>query len=201
MLRALRSLALVLCVTVVIPVELEFAAQPSLAPQPRAPVPSAVNSAAVVPTVGAPASRTNMTQPQAEPEPRTLDGVAWLNRVRTRAGLNAVTIDSWLSAAAQAHADYLVRNRGNPQLAGLNAHTEDLSLPLASEAGRDAGLNSDIDIRVNSVFDAVQGLLEAPLHQASLLDPNLQRVGVGAGRSGADFDVVIDVGHGINGHV
>jgi hypothetical protein len=126
--------------------------------------------------------------------------MAMLNDIRAREGLGPVTIDKDLSLATQAHAAYLVANVGKPQLEGLNAHDEDLSLPGATKAGRDAGLASDIARGTLSVVDSMIGLLAAPLHQRWLLEPGLKRVGIGvAAYSFGGLAVVIDVGHGLVG--
>jgi hypothetical protein len=124
--------------------------------------------------------------------------MALLNDIRSKAGVGPVSVDSQLSAATQAHAAYLVANSGKPQLEGLNAHDEDLSLPGATKAGREAGLESDIARGPASVVDSMVGLLAAPLHQRWLLEPSLKRVGMGvATYSTGGLAVVIDVGHGL----
>lgn len=57
-----------------------------------------------------------------------------LGRHRSVSGLPAVDGDS--GSGAQAHATYLARNLGRPEVAGLRVHEEDQALPGATAEGR-----------------------------------------------------------------
>jgi uncharacterized protein YkwD len=109
--------------------------------------------------------------------------LAEVNVCRAQAGLKPVVLDDALSQACLKHARYLVSNEGHPALEGLKAHDEDLSLPGASAAGRDAGLKSDISIGDFAPIDGVKAWLATLYHRVPILEPTLERIGFACARS------------------
>jgi hypothetical protein len=103
-----------------------------------------------------------------------------LSRHRAVSGLLAV--DGDLEAGAQAHASYLARNFGRPEVAGLRVHEEDASLPGATAEGATAAKRSHVASGDQSAAPMIDGLIGAPLHRHALMDPRLDRIGIG--RSG-----------------
>ena len=119
-----------------------------------------------------------------------------VNSYRKRAGLEAVALDAGLTKGCRAHADYLVRNAGNPSTEGLGGHDEDPKLPGYSEEGRRAGKASDIAFDVDPLA-AVPDWMATFFHRVPLLDPDLRRVGFGAARGEkVGWIVVLDVTSG-----
>jgi hypothetical protein len=100
-----------------------------------------------------------------------------LNEFRKIAGLPAVTLDPALSKGCQAHANYLLKNIDQPSTQGLGAHDEDPKLPGYTEEGAKAGKSSDIHF-IDPVT-SVDGWMATPYHRFPLVDPTLQRVGIG----------------------
>lgn len=103
-----------------------------------------------------------------------------LGRHRVVSGLLAV--DGDLEWGAQAHASYLARNYGRPEVAGLRVHEEDMSLPGATAEGATAAKRSHVASGDQSAAWMIDGLIGAPLHRHALMDPRLDRIGLG--RSG-----------------
>jgi uncharacterized protein YkwD len=107
--------------------------------------------------------------------------VAQVNGYRKLAGLGAVELDAGLTKGCRAHADYLVRNAGDPSTEGLGGHDENPKLPGYSEEGRRAGKSSDIAFDVEPLA-AVPDWMATLFHRIPLLDPELRRVGFGASK-------------------
>jgi uncharacterized protein YkwD len=117
------------------------------------------------------------------------DWLGALNAYRAMVRLDPVTVDPKLSAGDLAHAKYLVMNyaaeiaRG--ESLGGEMHREDPSRPGYSEAGRDAGLHSDVNEWIAAAGNArtvswsIDSWMTAPFHRANLLNPALHRVGYG----------------------
>ena len=103
-----------------------------------------------------------------------------LSRHRAVSGLPAV--DGDLESGSQAHASYLSRNFGRPEVAGLRVHEEDASLPGATAEGAIAAKRSHVASGDQSAAPMIDGLIGAPLHRHALMDPRLDRIGIG--RSG-----------------
>jgi uncharacterized protein YkwD len=122
--------------------------------------------------------------------------VEQVNGYRKQAGLDAVALDAGLTKGCRAHADYLVRNAGNPATEGLGGHDEDPKLPGYSEEGQRAGKASDIAFDVDPLA-AVPDWMATLFHRVPLLDPELARVGFGATRGEkSGWVVVLDVTSG-----
>ncbi len=112
-----------------------------------------------------------------------------LNAYRAMVRLDPVTLDAKLSAGDLAHAKYLVTNYASEisrgESLGGGMHREDSSRPGYSEAGREAGLHSDVNEWVaipgsrKTVSWAIDSWMTAPFHRANILNPALHRVGYG----------------------
>ena len=100
-----------------------------------------------------------------------------LGRHRTVSGLPAVHGDS--GSGAQAHATYLARNLGRPEVAGLRVHEEDQALPGATAEGAATAKRSHVASGDRSASSMIDGLIGAPLHRHALMDPRLDRIAVG----------------------
>jgi uncharacterized protein YkwD len=108
---------------------------------------------------------------------RAKKALAKVNAYRADAGLKPVTLDESLSRACLKHARYLVINEGHPDLDGLKAHDETLTLPGASEEGKKAGLKSNIAIGGYDPLDGVDAWMATLYHRVPIVEPNLERVG------------------------
>ena len=80
------------------------------------------------------------------------------------------------------HANYMVQNRGTDAMAGLNAHTRRPSLPGASAAGAACAKAADLFPRVSDLGVAIDGWMAGMYHRRPMLDPQLERIGVGYAR-------------------
>jgi uncharacterized protein YkwD len=130
----------------------------------------------------------------AETAARLVEAV---NVYRRRAGLAPVRLDPELSRGCVAHAEYLARNVDQPATQGLGGHEEDAALPGYSEEGRRAGKSAVIAIGGVDPVRAVDGWMATLYHRTPLLNPRLERVGLGCARSGGlDWVTVLDVIHG-----
>jgi uncharacterized protein YkwD len=121
-----------------------------------------------------------------------------LNAHRSAAGLRPVEgLDALLSKGCQAHAEYLVRNAGNPSAAGLGVHDEDPKLPGFTEEGRRAAKASVIS--TGGPHEAVDGWMATFYHRIPLLDPELRRIGFGWARGAGHAYAVLDAQSGRGG--
>jgi cysteine-rich secretory family protein len=121
--------------------------------------------------------------------PEDAKALAYLNAVRTRAGVDGVEADDGLAADAKRHADYLAENP--EQLSAWpDAHEEYPDRPGFSPEGCWAGLHSVIAPGCDSVPKAVDCWLGTFYHRLPLLDPGLLAVGWGSTRG----TVVLDAG-------
>lgn len=117
-----------------------------------------------------------------------------LGRHRSVSGLPAVDGDS--GSGAQAHATYLARNLGRPEVAGLRVHEEDQALPGATAEGAAAAKRSHVASGDRSASSMIDGLIGAPLHRHALMDPRLDRIAVGRagdGSAAAPYQWVVDL--------
>jgi hypothetical protein len=80
------------------------------------------------------------------------------------------------------HANYMVQNRGTDAMAGLNAHTQRPNLPGASAAGAACAKAADLFPRVSDLRVAIDGWMAGIYHRRPMLDPLLERIGVGYAR-------------------
>ena len=127
---------------------------------------------------GAPPSRA------VAPAPVVVDadaraGLDHLNRVRTSIGLHPVELDPEMSRKAELHARYLAANAGRPEIAGLLAHDEVMTLPGATADGAEAGHASVIAFDDAVAPEAIETWLSTLYHRTPLLRRDLRLVGIG----------------------
>jgi uncharacterized protein YkwD len=118
--------------------------------------------------------------------------VAHLNEFRKAANLSAVTVDADLSLGCQAHADYVAANRDHPKLAGAaGLQNEDPALPGYTDGGKAAARASLLAfVEPNKALDLWFGRI---VSRPPLLNPHLERIGIGAARSaGGAWATVLD---------
>jgi uncharacterized protein YkwD len=126
--------------------------------------------------------------------------VALLNAYRAQAGLRPVTLDPALSKGCFAHAHYLVLNADHPATRGLGAHEEEAGLPGYTDEGKVAGKGAVIALGALDPAGAVHGWMATLYHRVPLLDPTLERIGLGHARStGVGWVSVLDVRRGKQG--
>jgi uncharacterized protein YkwD len=101
-----------------------------------------------------------------------------VNQARRQAGLGEVVFDDGLSRGCQAHARYVSRNLGHPNVQGLGIHDEDDRLPGATPDGARAGKAAVIAV-ISDPADSVESWLATLYHRLPLLDPRLKRIGYG----------------------
>lgn len=107
---------------------------------------------------------------------------------RHRAVSGVPSVDGDVEVGASAHAAYLARNVGRPEVAGLRVHEEDPSLPGATPEGAAAAKRSHVASGDQSAASMIDGLIGAPLHRHALLDPRLEWIGLGRAGSGTRID-------------
>ncbi|MCC6741953.1 MAG: hypothetical protein IT452_23235 [Planctomycetia bacterium] len=100
-----------------------------------------------------------------------------LNGYRKKCGLPPVVFSATISAGAQRHAEYLVKNEGHPSTDGLGAHNEDPALPGYTPEGERAGKSSDIG--QGPPVPSMINMLGTFYHRIPLLHPDLKKVGIG----------------------
>jgi Cysteine-rich secretory protein family len=105
-----------------------------------------------------------------------------LNHYRQIAGLTPVKVDRQLSAGCMEHANYMVQNRGTDAMAGLNPHTQRPNLPGASAAGAACAKAADLFLGVSDLGVAIDVWMAGMYHRRPMLDPQLERIGVGYAR-------------------
>jgi hypothetical protein len=110
-----------------------------------------------------------------DPEHKIL---ARVNEYRKNAGLSLVELDETLSVGCRAHCNYLVKNDGKPELEGLKAHEEVMTLPGATEEGAKAGPKSDIALGEGPV-ESVDAWVASLYHRVPILNPGLKKIGAG----------------------
>ena len=80
------------------------------------------------------------------------------------------------------HANYMVQNQGTDAMAGLNPHTQRSNLPGASAAGAACAKAADLFLGVSDLGVAIDEWMAGMYHRRPMLDPNLERIGVGYAR-------------------
>lgn len=118
----------------------------------------------------------------AEVESPEQQALRVLNHHRSLAGLGEVVLDPTLSEGCREHASYMLQNRDTEAMVGLNAHTQRPGLPGASAAGAACGEAADLFPGVSDLGTAVEGWLAGFYHRRPMLEPGLQRIGVGYAR-------------------
>lgn len=112
-----------------------------------------------------------------EMKQRGQDAVTRLNLYRRLLGLAEVALDDTLSEGCALHAAYLDLNIDQIN-AGLDAHNEYPERPGYSDAGKDAGINSDISYGFLS-SDAVTVWFNIYYHRNPMLSTGLTHIGYG----------------------
>ena len=120
--------------------------------------------------------------PQAKAEPPDEQALRLLNHYRQIAGLTPVKLDRQLSAGCMEHANYMVQNQGTDAMAGLNPHTQRSNLPGASAAGAACAKAADLFLGVSDLGVAIDEWMAGMYHRRPMLDPNLERIGIGYAR-------------------
>ena len=120
--------------------------------------------------------------PQANAEPPDEQALRLVNHYRQLAGLTPVKLDPQLSAGCMEHANYMVQNCGTDAMAGLSAHTQRPNLPGASAAGAACAKAADLFPKVADLRIAIDGWMAGMYHRRPMLDPQLERIGVGYAR-------------------
>lgn len=115
-------------------------------------------------------------QPSRDLEQQVLSRV---NFYRQAVGLTPVSLDTLLSAHCREHTQYMMLNRGTEAVAGLNAHNQRPELPGASRNGAECGKAADLFPGVRNLEYAVDVWMAGIYHRRPILDPKLERVGVG----------------------
>jgi Cysteine-rich secretory protein family len=122
---------------------------------------------------------TSVPQAKAEPHEQAL---RLLNHYRQLAGLTPVKLDRNLSAGCMEHANYMVQNQGTDAMAELNPHTQWSNLPGASAAGAACAKAADLFLGVSDLGVAIDEWMAGMYHRRPMLDPQLERIGVGYAR-------------------
>ena len=120
--------------------------------------------------------------PQAKAEPPEEQALRLLNHYRQLAGLTPVKLDPKLSAGCMEHANYMVQNQGTDAMAGLNPHTQRSDLPGATSAGAACAKAADLFPGVADLGVAIDAWMAGMYHRRPMLDPQLERIGVGYAR-------------------
>jgi uncharacterized protein YkwD len=107
--------------------------------------------------------------------PKERRAVDRLNELRRGAGLAEVTVDSALASGCDAHAGYMVAHDIRVE---KKATDEDPASAGFTEAGRVAARASLI--RWDEPEPMLARLVAAPAWRAKLLDPALERIGIGS---------------------
>jgi len=120
--------------------------------------------------------------PQAQAEPPDEQALRLVNHYRQVAGLTSVELDRKLSAGCMEHANYMVQNQGTEAMVGLNPHTQRSNLPGASAAGAACAKAADLFLGVSDLGVAIEVWMAGMYHRRPMLDPQLERIGVGYAR-------------------
>jgi hypothetical protein len=120
--------------------------------------------------------------PHARAESADEQALRLVNHYRQRAHLTPVTLDQKLSAGCMEHANYMAQNLGTEAMAGLNAHSQRADLPGASAAGAACAKAADLFPKVSNLGVAIDGFMAGLYHRRPMLDPQLERIGVGYAR-------------------
>jgi hypothetical protein len=120
--------------------------------------------------------------PHANAESPDDQALRLLNHYRQLAGVTPVKLDPNLSAGCMEHANYMVQNQGTDGMAGLNPHTQRSNLPGASAAGAACAKAADLFPGVSDLGAAIDAWMAGMYHRRPMLDPQLERIGVGYAR-------------------
>ena len=135
-------------------------------------------------TAGAARSSAPYAQPKAGPRSAANDPVELrvkrlVDGYRAAVGLPAVRLDAKLSKSCMEHAQYMRLNKDTGAIEGLNAHHERPNLPGASAEGAACGEAADLFFGVSDLEVAVDAWMSTLYHRRPILEPTLERIGVG----------------------
>lgn len=102
-----------------------------------------------------------------------------VNHFRAQVGLNAVVVDETLARGCQLHAEYLAKNADALRKAKAPVNDEDPALPWFSAEGRQAARQSLIFSNAPTPVLQIDDLMGTFSSRRAVLDPQLQRIGVG----------------------
>ncbi|GIO38827.1 hypothetical protein J41TS12_36880 [Paenibacillus antibioticophila] len=112
------------------------------------------------------------------------DALEYINNIRAEAGLGQVTLNPFLTKAAENHAKYLSSNKttGHEELGGKAGFTgEDAEvrvLAISGDLKQSQGTSEVITYNMNSVITAVDDLLNSAYHRDPFLNTGTSEVGV-----------------------
>lgn len=149
--------------------------------------PGVPTATATTPPAGpTPTSTTPAGPTPTSTTPAAQDWLAYVNFIRSLAGLPAVTENPVWSAGDVAHSKYMVKNQ-------VIGHDENPALPFYSDEGNTAAANGNVAINSNiNATDAqiINQWVSGPFHQLGIIDPKLNQTGFGAYReAGQPFTV------------
>ncbi|AVV54757.1 hypothetical protein C7121_00630 [Paenibacillus glucanolyticus] len=118
------------------------------------------------------------------------EALAYLNEVRAKAGLPAVTLNDRITEAAELHARYFNINKVTPN---LSAHNEKAGLPgyrgtrirdrlaaagYVSPSKQGYASGEVMHFRQKGSLNAMKGWLDTAYHRQMVLSPNFQEIGI-----------------------
>lgn len=103
-----------------------------------------------------------------------------INHYRTQAGLNAVALDDASSRGCQLHAEFLAKNADALAKAKAPVNDEDPTLPWYTAEGRRAARQSLVFTNAPTPVMQIDDLIGTVTARLFVLDPHLQRVGIGS---------------------
>jgi hypothetical protein len=116
-----------------------------------------------------------------------------INHMRVQAGLGTVGLDDDLSRGCQFHAEYLVKNADLLMKRKAPVKDEDLQLPGFTAEGLKAARQSLVFSNAPTPVMQIDDLMATFSLRIDLLDPNLQRVGIGCAHDvGRGWRCVLD---------
>jgi hypothetical protein len=106
-----------------------------------------------------------------------LTALSKINALRRSSGLDSVSISKKLSDGCNKHARYLIFNKKNGIMQGLEAHKEHNELKGYSSAGKIAGESAVISFECPT--KAIDQFIMSFYHRMPLIQPNLKEIGIG----------------------
>jgi hypothetical protein len=105
-----------------------------------------------------------------------------LNEIREAMGMNTLSYNEQLTHAAQAHADYLIRNHtdSHDEVTGLPEFTGVKPVDRAWHAGYlSSQVSENLSTQNRSAKESIDGLFSAIYHRFGFLDVSIDEIGVG----------------------
>ena len=128
------------------------------------------------------------------PRDKQMAALRAVNELRRATGLPALKPEGRLFAAAQSHADYLLRNdaSGHFETAGRQGFVGRRPEDRVRAFGYSAGTYEDVSQGLTEPVEAIQGLFDAPYHREPFLQPG--ELHFGAGVSGDRVSLLFGMG-------